>query len=112
VSKSAKVVLIVASTKRKRKGKALMLGAAGLLAMGGWQPAVDPLTTGDVQRVLLGEEEISDVSLATFHVFDRETAQAGVRLARGGCGHGGGCGCGRGGGCVTRKRPIRNLASA
>jgi hypothetical protein len=103
----------VASTKRKRKGKALMLGAAGLLAMGGSATAaVDPLTTADVQRVLLGEEEISDVSLATFHVFDRETAQAGVRLARGGCGHGGGCGCGRGGGCVTRKRPIRNLASA
>src|SRR4029077_1005239 len=41
------------------------------------------------------EEELCDVSLATFHVFDRENAdtQGGsVRLAMGACG-GGGCGC-------------------
>ncbi|HTJ02697.1 MAG TPA: hypothetical protein VL492_07880 [Methylovirgula sp.] len=56
----------------------------------------------------LHEEEISDVSLATFHVFDKDglgTPQAPIQLARGGCGcghgcgHGGGCGhgCGHGG---------------
>ena len=49
----------------------------------------------------LYEEELCDVSLATFHVFDRENAGIqGVRarLAMGACG-GGGCGCG-GCGCA------------
>jgi hypothetical protein len=63
------------------------------------------------QVITLGEEEISDVSLATFYVFDRENAgkpQLGEQLARGcrcggcargcrGCARGcagcGGCGC-------------------
>jgi hypothetical protein len=59
---------------------------------------------------LLGEEELSDVSLATFYVFDKENAgppplAQELKLAHGGgcgcggCGHGGGCGCGHGGGC-------------
>src|SRR6187200_3001947 len=62
--------------------------------------------TADVQRqnfapgmmITLGEEEISDVSLATFQLFDdEENALSGVQLARG-CG---GCrGCG--GGCAAR----------
>jgi hypothetical protein len=56
------------------------------------------------QRFVLSEEEMADVSLATFHLFDRETGTAGfTQIARGcGCGHGcGGCrGCGcRGCGC-------------
>jgi hypothetical protein len=51
-------------------------------------------------EITLGEEEISDVSLATFYVFDKENLETpipGMQLARGGggCGHGGGCG-GRG----------------
>ena len=52
--------------------------------------------------MFLGEEEISDVSLATFYVFDKENAgslKPGVQLARGGCGGGCGHGCGGGGGC-------------
>ena len=44
---------------------------------------------------VLDEEEMVDVSLATFYVFDRENVGSGVQLARGGCG---GCGCGHGGG--------------
>jgi hypothetical protein len=47
------------------------------------------------RQVFLAEEEISDVSLATFYVFDEENAgslKPGVQLARGGCGGGGGCG--------------------
>ena len=44
----------------------------------------------------LGEEEISDVSLATFHFVDGESLETllpRVQLARGGCGGGcGGCG--------------------
>jgi hypothetical protein len=50
------------------------------------------------QQITLFEEEISDVSLATFYVFDNENAgtlRRGVQIAAGGCG-GGGCG-----GCST-----------
>ena len=62
-------------------------------------------------EITLGEEEISDVSLGTFYVFDKEDIASelgqNVQLARGrggggghgGCGHGGGHGgCGHGGG--------------
>jgi hypothetical protein len=51
--------------------------------------------TSPNQRLVLGEEEMTDVSLATFHLFDRENLGGGVQVARGGCG---GCGCGHGGG--------------
>jgi hypothetical protein len=93
---------------RKRRGKAMpILGAAGLLAFASGASAkapADTLTpnTGMSSQVFLGEEEITDVSLATFYVFDKENANSlkpGVQLARGGCG-GGGCGHGcSGGGC-------------
>jgi hypothetical protein len=54
-------------------------------------------------EITLAEEEISDVSLATFYVFDKEnpgTSHSGLQLAgkRGGGGCGGG-GCGGGKGC-------------
>src|SRR6516164_11383455 len=90
---------------RKRGKAALALGAAGVsLVMTGGASATAPTTTTDptqdnARRFILGEEEISDVSLATFHVFDKENAPlgGGIKLARGGCG---GCGgCGHGGGC-------------
>ena len=62
---------------------------------------IPPQSTAPFQVLHLGEEEISDVSLATFHFVDgesRETALPKVQLARGGCG--GGCGgCGGRGGC-------------
>jgi len=85
---------------RKRRNKAApVLGAAGLLALAGTAYAKTPPATST--PVLLGEEEVSDVSLSTFHVFDREGGR--IHLAAGGCGHGcgGGCGCGHGcgGGC-------------
>src|SRR5262245_7714012 len=104
-------------SKRKRRSKALpVLGAAGLslslassasAVPGG--PAVDLPTSGngDGNQVFLGEEEIADVSLATFYVFDKEdlgaSSGSGVELVRHGC-HGchgcGGRGCHRGcGGC-------------
>ena len=104
------------ASKRKRRSKAVpVLGIAGvsLAAAGGASAA----TTGQVtdtlsqntsprHEVFLGEEEISDVSLSTFYVFDKENAakpQAGEKVAWwGGCRCGGcRCGCGwrRCGGC-------------
>jgi len=85
------------------KKAALALGAAGVsLAMTGAASATAPATNvpsqDNARRLILTEEEISDVSLATFQVFDRENPplSQGIRVARGGgCG---GCGCGHGGG--------------
>ena len=64
------------SSKRKRGKAALALGAAGVsLAMTGAASATAPTTIpsqDNARRFILAEEEISDVSLATFQVFDRE----------------------------------------
>ena len=110
------------TSKQKRRSKALpVIGAAGLslslastasAVPGG--PAVDLANpgNGDGKQVFLGEEEISDVSLATFYVFDKEgdgTSSMLQLVGHGGCGgcHGcGGCGhgcggCGHGGGCAA-----------
>jgi len=93
-------------SKRKRtKTRLPVLGAAGisLAVAGGASAATAPTATGPSQNTIfqpvitLGEEEISDVSLATFYVFDKENArpsQPGVQTAWGcrGCGCRG-CGC-------------------
>ena len=90
-------------SKRKRQRTTLpVFGAAGVsLAMAGGASATAPTTNVPSQDtpmrpvITLGEEEISDVSLATFYVFDKENAripQAGVQLAWRGCGCRG-CGC-------------------
>jgi hypothetical protein len=89
--------------KRKRSKTALPVwAAAGVsLAMTGGASATAPATDLPSQdygkRILLAEEEVFDVSLGTFYVFDKEREfSPSVRLAaRGGCG---GCGCG-GHGC-------------
>jgi hypothetical protein len=97
-------------TTRKRRKAMPVLGAAGLLALASSASAEAPADTmapnaGVSRPVLLGEEEISDVSLATFYVFDKENSgflKPGIQLARGGGCGGGGCGCGHGcggGGC-------------
>jgi len=53
--------------------------------------------TSPNQSFVLGEEEMADVSLATFHLFDRDNVGSGVQTAWGGCGGCGGCrGCGCG----------------
>jgi hypothetical protein len=68
-----------------------------------------PQSMAPFQVLNLGEEEISDVTLATFHFVDGESPETPlprVQLARGGCGGGcggfRGCGCGFGGcgGCA------------
>jgi hypothetical protein len=83
--------------KASQRTKVLpMLGAAGLsltLASGLSAAANEPAPNTSARNasmnreITLREEEISDVSLATFHVFDKES-QSGKRLA---CGCGGGC---------------------
>lgn len=120
-----------ASKRRSRTKAVTILGVAGLLsaAEGASAGIVGPAENIPMQNtasaIVLGEEEISDVSLSTFYVYDRENVgkrDLGVQLARGGCGHGGcaargcrgcggcygcrgcargcgGCGCGGCGGC-------------
>ncbi|WP_158658888.1 hypothetical protein [Methylocystis bryophila] len=80
-----------------------LAGAAGGAAAG--MPMLDFSSQGDDMSLMLGDEEISGVTLATFHLFDQDSVKSlgsnNVQLARGcGCGHGcGGCrGCG-GRGC-------------
>src|SRR6202051_4871677 len=106
------------STKQQRLKKALpVLGIAGVsFSLVGGAAASASAPTADIpsqntsprQEIFLGEEELSDVSLATFYVFDKENTakpQAGQQLAWwrcGGCGRCGGCawrGCGGCGGC-------------
>src|ERR1700723_1735768 len=104
--------------KRAAKGKQAVsvLGIAGVswAASTGGSPADIPPASlasppaGSVADILwqntapfqvpfLDEEEISDVSLATFRLFDKEdpgNSQSGIQVAFRGCG--GGCGCGHG----------------
>ena len=96
------------TSNRKRGAKAVpLLGAAGLLSLAGGASAATggpPLAdlptqkTAPTHEIILGEEELSDVSLSTFYVFDKESAksQLGDKLAWRGCG---GCGCGGCGCC-------------
>jgi hypothetical protein len=85
-----------------------ILGAAGLSltltngvsAAAGSTSDAPARTAAVSQEMTLGEEEISDVSLATFHVFDKES-QAGKRLA---CGCGGGC-------CLFARAPSSTLGN-
>jgi hypothetical protein len=105
--------------KRNRRSKAIpVLGIAGVsFAMAGGASAATGGAAADVpaqnattqHQLFLGEEEIADVSLSTFYVFDKEnaaTTKVGDKLAWGcrcgGCGGCGGCrwrGCGGCGGC-------------
>ena len=100
------------ASKRKSLRKAVpTVGIAGMsLAMAGGASAATAPATATLpsqqiplsHEIILGDEEISDVSLGTFYVFDREgtASELGkdVQLAAGrGCG-GGGHGCG-GHGC-------------
>jgi hypothetical protein len=97
-------------SKRSSKSEALpTLGIAvvSLALASGASASTGEATTNmpsTCHEIFLGEEEISDVSLATFYVFDKENtgppplAQQ-LRLARCGGSYGRGYGCGRGGAC-------------
>jgi hypothetical protein len=105
-----------ASKRRSRTKAVTVLGVAGALSLAGGASeaavgsAGDTPTENSAPVFTLGEEEISDVSLATFYVFDNENAGAhgpGLQLAKktrrhggGGCAVNRGCGgCASGGGC-------------
>jgi hypothetical protein len=101
------------ASKRKRVTKAAVpaLGAAGLTFSLAGGVSASAVPTGDVQQrpsfapgqvITLSEEELADVSLATFHLIDNEHVSGGVLLARGcgGCGCGGARGCGGCRGCA------------
>ena len=109
-------------SKRKRRRIGLpALGAAGVsLVMAGGAAANAPTAnvpslqdTSLRPAITLDEEEIADVSLGTFYVFDKENESRlgqGIRLAArggGGCGRCGGCAaarCGGGGGrCAVAR---------
>jgi hypothetical protein len=72
--------------KRRRGAKVVpVLGAAGLLSLAGGAfaatsaaPVADLPTqkTAPNHEIILGEEELSDVSLSTFYVFDKESAKS------------------------------------
>ena len=94
------------ASKQKRTTKAAVvkvLGAAGLSFSLANSTSASTMPTFGVPksdntspnpRFVLSEEEMHDVSLATFYVFDRENVGSGMQLARGcGCGGGGCAGC-------------------
>jgi hypothetical protein len=100
------------ASKRNRRRKALrVLGLAGVsLSLAGGASASTSGSATDIpaqkvtppHEIILGEEEISDVSLSTFYVFDKENVETrpGIQLAQRGCrGCGGGRGCGGCRGC-------------
>lgn len=79
----------LASVRKTRTKAITLLGVAGALSLvagasaGG--PAVDTPMESTPPLITLGEEEIADVSLATFYVFDNENAgihRPGLQLIR------------------------------
>ena len=117
------------ASKQKRTTKAAavtVLGATGLgfsllgSASASTMPAADIAqsdNTSPNQRFVLSEEEMADVSLATFHLMDKKSVASGVQLARG-CGGCRGCaargcrGCAARGcrGCAVRGCAVRACA--
>src|SRR6478672_2994455 len=114
-------------SKRKRRRIGLpALGAAGVsLVMAGGAAANAPTANAPSLQdtslrpaITLDEEEIADVSLGTFYVFDKENDSRlgqGVRLAaHGGCGRcGGGCAVARCGGaarCAVARCAVARCA--
>ena len=116
------------ASKQERTTKAAavtVLGATGLgfsllgSASASTMPAADIAqsdNTSPNQRFVLSEEEMADVSLATFHLFDKENVGSGVKLARAGgcrgCAARGCRGCAARGcrGCAVRGCAVRGCA--
>jgi hypothetical protein len=105
-----------ASKRKGRKEAVPVVGIVGVsLSLAGGASAATAVPAADTPsrdtvrpQITLSEEEIVDVSLGTFYVFDKESAGTpyiGEKVAQrcGGCGRcrgcGRGCGCRCGGGC-------------
>ena len=107
--------------KRTTKAAVTVLGATGLgfSLLGSTSASAIPAAdiaqsdnTSPNQRFVLSEEELADVSLATFHLFAKENVGSGVQLARA-CGGCRGCrGCAARGcrGCAVRGCAVRACA--
>jgi hypothetical protein len=116
--------MVKQASKHARATKAAaatVLGTAGLgLSLGG-SASANTIPTADFpqsqnippdQRFVLGEEEMADVSLATFHLFDKEIDRSDMQqlayVVRRGCGGCRGCrGCR---GCAVRGCAVRACA--
>jgi len=94
--------------KRGRVARTTLAAAGASFALGGGASATMPIANVPSQdnaplpEIALYEEEISDVSLATFYVFDKEnsgTSQLVDKVAHRGCG---GCAARGCGGCAAR----------
>src|SRR5262252_6809515 len=95
------------ASKRKHPKEAVpVVGVVGVsLSLAGGASAATAVPAAEVPswdtsppQITLSEEEIADVSLGTFYVFDKENAETprlGEKFARG-CGRCGGCG-----GCLS-----------
>jgi hypothetical protein len=101
-----------ASKRKGRKEVVPVVGVVGVsLSLAGGASAATAVPAADtpsrdtvLPQITLSEEEIADVSLGTFYVFDKEhagTPYIGEKVAQrcGGCRCGGCRGCGRGCGC-------------
>jgi hypothetical protein len=94
------------SKRATRKEVVPVVGAVGVsLSLASGASAAPAVAAADVpswdttpSQLALSEEEIADVSLGTFYVFDKENAEIpGQQYAQRGCGGCGGCrGCARG----------------
>ncbi len=118
--------LVKQASKQKHTTQAAVvtaLGAAGLgFSLAGGASA-STMHAADIpqsdhtspnHRFVLNEEEMADINLATFHLFDKEDVGGGVQVAWRGCRGCGGCrgcrgcavrgcgGCGGCGGCCAR----------
>jgi hypothetical protein len=97
----------ILQTKEKESGTGIG-GRLSLASSASATPAAEEpqWNTARGNKIILADEEISDVSLATFHVFDKETEyrlRQGIRVAAGVAPFGGGC---RGGAVSALMRVV------
>jgi hypothetical protein len=96
----------------KRRSRAMpALGFAGMslsMASGACASTSEASPPSQKHEIFLGEEEISDVNLATFYVFDKENAGPPPLFQKPRLAVGAGAGCGCSFGCAT-GRNLRSL---
>jgi len=105
--------------KRTTNAAATVLGATGLSFSLLGSASASAIHAADIaqsdnpqpnQRFVLSDEEMADVSLATFHLLDKENVGSGVQLAYRGCGGCRGCAARGCRGCAVRGCAVRGCA--